>query len=535
MRACSSSPPRPWGPRRGPGCGANRLNGPRWCFRSFGGPGEGEGEGPAGAGGVRRRAGGCRCWGSWGSRGRGAARSWPPLAARRAQGEAPAPTLWLRGADLRSGDDGVRPAVARALRSAGRSVAASGRTAGEATDATPDRVARLAEAAGRPLYLLLDGPEEMPPALARDLAAWTGATARWLRAAGARLVVACRPEYWERAGALFPPGLLHHPQDPGHPHDRWLTPGAGGLSDSVGAGAPPACVRLGDLPDAQAERARARYGLTTGAQAAADARHPLALRLLAEVRAALPKGAADALGQGEGADDGPDATGSPDRHEIRRLSGPGLPAYRRPDRRRAPPGAARRRRASARGPGRGAGARGGPPLSRPRSGRAGPPLLRGGLPRGAGLGLRRSTEGLLVPAGTGYRFAHEEFAEWLQGARLDLDAALFVLVHGRKERAADGGGRGAGGCRRSAPGARAPSPLPPAGLSVSLTTPLRRRSRGRSWMRQRRRAVRGSRPGGRAERPSERRLLRPSPCRGIASGRSCRRCCSLRGARERSN
>ncbi|MDX3646506.1 hypothetical protein P1P70_45525, partial [Streptomyces sp. MB09-02B] len=39
------------------------------------------------------------------------------------------------------------------------------------------------------------------------------------------------------------------------------------------------------------------------------------------------------------------------------------------------------------------------------------------------------TEGLLVPAGDGYRFAHEELADWIQGAHLDLDAALHALVH----------------------------------------------------------------------------------------------------------
>ncbi len=41
-------------------------------------------------------------------------------------------------------------------------------------------------------------------------------------------------------------------------------------------------------------------------------------------------------------------------------------------------------------------------------------------------------EGLLVPAGPGYRFAHEELADWIQGAHLDLDAALRALVHHRR-------------------------------------------------------------------------------------------------------
>ncbi|MDD9379245.1 serine protease [Streptomyces sp. ZAF1911] len=37
------------------------------------------------------------------------------------------------------------------------------------------------------------------------------------------------------------------------------------------------------------------------------------------------------------------------------------------------------------------------------------------------------TEGLLVPAGEGYRFAHEELADWVQAAHLDLPAALDTL------------------------------------------------------------------------------------------------------------
>lgn len=39
------------------------------------------------------------------------------------------------------------------------------------------------------------------------------------------------------------------------------------------------------------------------------------------------------------------------------------------------------------------------------------------------------TEGLLVPAGPGYRFAHEELSDWLQAAHLDVPTALDALVH----------------------------------------------------------------------------------------------------------
>ncbi|MEK8145048.1 hypothetical protein NKH18_37170 [Streptomyces sp. M10(2022)] len=45
-------------------------------------------------------------------------------------------------------------------------------------------MAGLATASGRPLLVVLDSPEEMPPLLAHGLAEWTGRTARWLRGNG---------------------------------------------------------------------------------------------------------------------------------------------------------------------------------------------------------------------------------------------------------------------------------------------------------------------------------------------------------------
>ncbi|MFG2098729.1 hypothetical protein [Streptomyces sp. NPDC048612] len=322
------------------------------------------------------------------------------LAARRARGPAPAPTVWLRGAQLWPDDDGVRSAVERALRSAGRTVAAAGGAAGDPADTTAQGVARAAAAAGCPLLVLLDGPEEMPAGLLRRLADWTGATADWLGTAGVRLVLACRPEYWERAGALFPPGLLHRPYRP--------------------VPALPACVELDDLPREAAERARAHYGLPPGAPAGPDARHPLALRLLAEVRAALPKGGTDAPDAGPGTTDA--GLGTPDRHQIFdayldlvclriavRIAAAQRPVLRGTAvRRLAAQVAGQVHEAARRCLGRGPGA-----LDRAS--------FEEVFPRAAGWASAVLTEGLLVPAGTGYRFAHDEFGEWLQGAHVDLD------------------------------------------------------------------------------------------------------------------
>ncbi|MGW2702656.1 trypsin-like peptidase domain-containing protein [Streptomyces sp. NPDC001340] len=317
------------------------------------------------------------------------------LAARRGRTERPAPTLWLRGADLRDADDSVADAARRSLRRAVRIVAAARSVhPADLGDLTPERLARLAGQAGRPLLLLLDGPEEMPPVLAHRLPEWTRGTAGWLRETGARLVVACREEHWERAGAEFPADLLHGP----------------------------ACVRLADLTQDEARRARARYGVPDGALIDRDARHPLTLRLLSEVRAALP--------------DAPPA-GPLDRHEVfaahldlmclriavRLAAENGLrgTAVRRLAARVA--GQVHEAARRSLGPGQGE-------LDRASFEAVFPwgpaPARLGG---GSGWASAVLTEGLLVPAGAGYRFAHEELADWIQGIHLDLDEALHALVH----------------------------------------------------------------------------------------------------------
>ncbi|MEV3993466.1 trypsin-like peptidase domain-containing protein [Streptomyces sp. NPDC049837] len=332
-------------------------------------------------------------------------------AARRALGDAPAPTLWLRGADLRADDASLADAVARALRLGGRVVACS-EGLGDLGTATPERVARLARDWGRPLHVLLDAPEEMPAALAHRPAGWTTATAAWLRAHRARLVVACRPEYWEQAGALYPSGALYRPGRP-----AWRLPDA---------------LRIGDLAGREAKRARDRYGLPGDAIAADDARHPLALRLLAEVRAAVRDAVGEAVSGDEPGDVPGDVPGRPGRHEIfaahldlvclrvaeRIAAGSGAwPAPRGSAVRRLAARVAGRVHEAARrclGPGQGE-------LTRAE--------FEELFPWTTGWAAAVLTEGLLVPAGTGYRFAHEEVGDWLQGAHLDLDAALDALVH----------------------------------------------------------------------------------------------------------
>ncbi|MFJ8348141.1 serine protease [Streptomyces sp. NPDC094153] len=345
------------------------------------------------------------------------------LAGHRARGGSPAPTLWLRGADLLGTDTSVADAVGRALDRAARIVAAArAPRPTERTDLTPERVARLARAHGRPLLLLLDAPQEMPSALADRLPEWTDGTAQWLRGTGARLVVACREAYWETAGACFPADLLHTP----------VTAGAG--PDGATGHLPP-CLPLGGLTPAEAHEARARHGIPDGALVDAAARHPLTLRLLAEVRAALP-----------------DAAGHPplDRDDVL-AAHLDLMCLRIAVRLAAENGlrgtAVRRLAATVSGQVHEAARRSlGPGELDPSAfdelfPRGLAPARLGG---GTGWAAAVLTEGLLVPVGGGYRFAHEELADWIQGTHLDLDEALRVLVH-----------------RRHTPGApRPPQPVP---------------------------------------------------------------------------
>ncbi|MCK8435922.1 serine protease [Streptomyces sp. D2-8] len=324
------------------------------------------------------------------------------FAARRARSGHP--TLWLRGCELRDDDLSVADAVRRALTRAAP-VVATARTPfpsspsvpvgpGDLGDTTPERLARLAGSLGRPLLLVLDGPEEMPPATARRLADWADGTVRWLGETGVRLVVACRPEYWEEVS-----GRLHRP----------------------------ACVRLGDLAGDEAREARLRHGIPENALVGTDARHPLTLRLFAEIRAELT----DAPGT-------PAVLAAPvSRDDVfaayldlmslriatRLAAGNGL--HGTAVRRLAARVAGQVHEAARRSLGPGLG-----DLDREAFETVFPwgpaPARLGGC---SGWAAAVLAEGLLVPAGPGYRFAHEGLADWLQGTHLDLDEALHALVH----------------------------------------------------------------------------------------------------------
>ncbi|MEU3450100.1 serine protease [Streptomyces thermolilacinus] len=327
------------------------------------------------------------------------------LARRRAAGSVPEPTLWLRGADLRPGDTSLADAVGRVLHRAERTAAPAGGERGAYPRDRPatlaGRLARIAGHAGRPLLVVLDAPEEAPPSFADRLPHWTSETVGWLRQHGVRLALACGPAYWETAGPLYPPGALHGP----------------GALCEPGASAP-AAVPVGDLTREEAEEARARYGLLPGALAAADARHPLALRLLADLRAAVPGAVPPGVGR---ADLFAAHLNLRCLRVARRIAAGCRPALSEAEVRGLAARVAGRVHDVARrclGPGHGA------------LDRAAFEELFPGDTRWASAVL---AEGLLVAAGTGYRFADEEFGEWLQAVHLDVDAALDALVLTRHE------------------------------------------------------------------------------------------------------
>ncbi|MFG2910979.1 serine protease [Kitasatospora sp. NPDC048286] len=340
------------------------------------------------------------------------------LAARRTGGAHPLPTLWLRGADLRAGDRSLAEPVERAL-------AAAAAVLGTPAPA-PEPVATLCAAAGRPLLVVLDGPEEAPlPVDAR----WLRGAGQWLTGCGARLVTACGEELWELLAAETWGNGTPGPRRAQEPHpDGDLGSAPTVRMDGRGAGGPSlAGQRLGPLPPEAAERVRRRYGLPPGHPAAAeDARHPLAVRLAGELWA-------------QGLHDGPVR-----RSELfgavldlrclrvaQRLAEDGRPrrpgAHRRGAVRQGGPRHRRVRRLAAAVAGRVHEA-----ARRMLGDRSGGGLDRAVFeelfPVEGGWATAVLAEGLFVPAGPGFRFAHGEFADWLQGRHLDLDAALRLLL-----------------------------------------------------------------------------------------------------------
>ncbi|MGA5823398.1 serine protease [Kitasatospora sp. NPDC094028] len=352
------------------------------------------------------------------------------LAARRADAARPLPTLRLRGADLRAGDRSLAEPVERALAAAAAALGAPA--------PAPEPVAALCAAAGSPLLIVLDGPEEAPAPLDGR---WLRGAGQWLTGCGARLLTACGEQFWERLAAEpwgRGPSPAPRPDDPAPAGDLAGAPTV--RMDAGGPGTPTlAGHRLGPLPAEAADRLRRRHGLPPDFPGGADARHPLAVRLAGELWS-------------EGVRGGPARRSDLFAAHLdlcclriaQRLTGSGRPrrpgAHRRGAARPAAPtgptpGRVRRLAAAVAGRVHEAARRmlGGQP------GGLGRDAFEELFPTGGGWAAAVLAEGLFVPAGPGFRFAHGEFADWLQGRHLDLDAALRLLL-GEAADSTPGGG-----------------------------------------------------------------------------------------------
>ncbi|WP_424211498.1 hypothetical protein ACN20G_04985 [Streptomyces sp. BI20] len=300
----------------------------------------------------------------------GSGRSTLLAALARTRTDAGLPTLWLRGAEIDPTDRDLDAALDRIL-------ARAARHADLPVHDTPGVTTAL-RAAGREPWILLDGPEEMPPAVVDRLPAFLAATTARLLAHGARLVLATCPEFHEQAAPHLPAPLR----------------------------APD--LTVGPLGHPQAHELRTRLGLPADSLPPADRRHPLALRARAEIAAAgAPLGAPTrpelyaahlALGCLRAAGRIAAHTGREHPRELTREALRIEGALHEAARRCLTHGALRRADFEE--------------LLPWRTGRAAAVLA----------------EGLLVPAGPDYRFADEECADWLQARHLDLPAALRALL-----------------------------------------------------------------------------------------------------------
>ncbi|MEV7123375.1 serine protease [Kitasatospora griseola] len=301
------------------------------------------------------------------------------LAVRRAGAAEPLPTLWLRGADLALGDRALGDTLHHRLVGAARQLGVP--------EVGPAELAERCADGGRPLLVVLDGPEEAPLALS---ARWLTGALEWLGAHRARALVACRPDGWQQLGP-------------------WRSAAR--------------ALWLGPLTDDAAARAGRRYGLPEPFLGPADRGHPLALRLAGDLRGAGVHG--PVADRGELFDGWLDLAcltvarrvapvpGGQRRH---RRGGPVPPGEDAKQLRRLAVVVAGRLHEAARlmlGAGDGA-------LPAAEFDRL--------FPAAGGWARAVREEHLLVPAGAGHRAAHEEWGEWLQSLHLDLDAALRLLL-----------------------------------------------------------------------------------------------------------
>jgi len=125
-------------------------------------------------------------------------------------------------------------------------------------------VVRAFRAEGGSLVVFVDALNEAP-AVVGNAKHWMGQTIEWLRETGARLIVTCRPEFWDRVEAFVAPDLLFRSE-----------------------GSPEAFVRIEDFTVEEAQKALTAYGLDESGLSANDVQHPFLLKIFADMRRRHP-------------------------------------------------------------------------------------------------------------------------------------------------------------------------------------------------------------------------------------------------------
>jgi hypothetical protein len=129
--------------------------------------------------------------------------------------------------------------------------------------ALPTLVSAL-RGAGQALVVLVAGLNDAP-AVMHNEKHWMSQTLRWLRETGARLVVTCRPEFWDRMRQFVGSDLVYRPKN---------------SSDEF--------IRLEDFTTEEAESALRAYGLDRRGLSARDVQHPFLVKVYADMSLESP-------------------------------------------------------------------------------------------------------------------------------------------------------------------------------------------------------------------------------------------------------
>ncbi len=119
------------------------------------------------------------------------------------------------------------------------------------------------------LLVLLDGLNEIPMA-PDSVRHWLESSCNWLRDEEVRLILSCRPEYWNLVSDFVSSELLY------------LDPFSGVVDVHADAPSSKPFVQIDDFNDVEASHARTLYGFTLGEVDQSIFRHPLLFRIYRE-------------------------------------------------------------------------------------------------------------------------------------------------------------------------------------------------------------------------------------------------------------